>query len=184
MEKLKEQLIQADLNRLNVEMDNDEDLKILLNTKGKDFPQDSDYLCLIQELTEEYQERTLLDVINLALEWNFYGTKTHSLFSKAGDNLVGFVAYISNEKEVLQIKMFSFDLSRPNPVFIRDLENLINKLFNDGFEKISWSAMPQNKANKIYESAINKFNGTCWTKDNLVYYEIKNEGNFDNLYKR
>jgi len=172
MERLTEELILADINELHREMNTDPSLKKLLTTKAKDFPPDSEYLFLIRELTEHADE-TLLDIIEMSLKYSMRGTKTKSYFVKAKDRLIGFVAYIVMGNEIIEVKMFSFDVSRPNPVIIRDLENLVVKLLKEGFEKISWSAMPENGANAIYERAIAKFNGKSKMKDDIIRYVIE-----------
>ena len=67
--------------------------------------------------------------------------------------------------------MFSFDVNRPNPVILRDLEAMINMLL-DKYGVIFWDTVKENPANRIYQHAIEKYNGTKEEHGNLVYYTI------------
>jgi len=98
LNRLKEKLIPAVMDDIQAEMDKKDYLRQLLTTKGKNFPPDSKYLYLIQELTDDYKEKTLLDVIQTSITWNFRGTKSLSYFCKAGNDLIAFAACIVSSK--------------------------------------------------------------------------------------
>jgi len=170
--KLNEQFVLAHIQELYDAMDKDNKLRTLLTTKAQDLP--TTYLYLIEELTDNYIDKTLLYVIETSCNMHYKGTKTVSLFSKAGNQLIGFAAYIIRDNSIDEIKMFSFDINKPNIVMIRDLYNLINQFLKDNYKNISWSALIQNPANAIYQKAIERFNGTVEQKNNVYHYTILN----------
>ncbi len=147
----------CELDELDKAMENDSELNSLLTTEGKDLP--VEYRYLMGDVLSGWENKTLYDFIVLTLFAK--GDKYHSYFSKAGDKLVGFAAYevdltlrFRNYTFVSEIKMFSFDLKRPNPVLIQDLKTLIDQLLNEYFE-VTWVAVKENPANRIYEAAMN-----------------------------
>jgi hypothetical protein len=166
---LQEQLIPAQIHELTAAMSVDKGLYNFLTRKAKNLPRE--YLSLVQELTKDVENKTLLDVIKTGLTWNIRGTKTKCLFSKAGNKLLGFAAYIVRRNEVIEIKMFSFNPKRQRPVLIRELKELLKQLLQQ-YNKISWSAMEKNPANRIYQEAINEFDGSKVIENGIVYYYI------------
>jgi hypothetical protein len=152
-EHLQERLVSAELNDLMEEMSKDEKLCTFLNTEAKDLPEN--YRYLIQEITK-YEDKTLLDLIKTSLEWNIRVSKINCFFSKAGEKIVGFTAYVSSMNKVTEIKTFSFNSERTNPVILGDLKNLLEKLLHQ-FKSVHWTAMKKNKANFIYQRAIDEY---------------------------
>jgi len=168
---LQEQLVSANLNELKNAMGKDPELKTFLTTPAKDLP--LQYRFLIRELSEDLENVTLFYLIEASIKMHFKGTKTVSYFSKAGDKIVGFTAYIVRGTEVIEIKMFSFNPKRVNPVLFRDLDYLLSDLITK-FTKVSWSALKENPANAAYRRANNKYGGNLpYEEDGIIYYCIE-----------
>jgi hypothetical protein len=170
--RLREQLVPANLDELNKAMQADNNLASFLNTKAKDLPEE--YKFLIQEITSENENKTLLSAIQASLTWNIRGTKMVSYFSKAGNKLTGFAAYIVRDKEVLEIKMFSFTPLQSATILIKDLDILLAKLVTE-YSKISWTALEKNPANQMYQKANIKYGGKKLRKDEegIIHYCIE-----------
>ena len=169
---LNEELIPANLNDLTKEMDRNPNLKKLLNTKAADLPEKYKYL--VDEIYEEPSDVCLYDLIK---ESQQKLGKDKVFFSKNGDSLVGWAAFETDrsKKKVTEIKMFSFDLNKPNIVLLRDLHKLLEQLLSK-YEEVTWAAIKENPANKIYKSAINKYFGTIdESDDKVVVYSIKSK---------
>ena len=169
---LQEKLVPASMNELSNVMSVDKDLENFLNLKAEQLPEE--YLFLIQELTEDDKEKTLLNVIQTSLSWRLRGTELKCFFSKAGDKIIGFVAYIVRGNEVIEIKMFSFDPNNQNQFLIRDLNGLLINLLQQ-YEKVSWSALDNNSANSIYEKTINELGGYSKIENRMVFYCVERQ---------
>lgn len=165
-------LVQADMKKLENQMQDDESLMNLLLKPAKELPKK--YTYLLSELFPGWESATLYYLLDASFK-NVPNDQIY--FSMAGDKIVGWCAYTTEYNRQLkqvvvnEIKMFSFDINRPNPVMLRDLETLINMLLNK-YGVIFWGAVKENPANRIYERAIEKYNGTKEEHDNLVYYTI------------
>jgi len=163
---LEEQLVPAKMNDLNIAMQQNEELKKLLTTPSKNLPERYKYL--VDEITD-YENYTLLDIIDNTLKYKRF----IPYFSKMGNEMRGFVAYEVSKNEVSDIKLFSFDLSQAAVVLFRDLIILLDELVMK-YKKVSWLALKANPANKIYQKAIEKYNGTMEEIGNELHYCIDN----------
>ena len=165
-------LVQADMEKLENQMQDDESLMNLLLKPAKELPKK--YTYLLSELFPGWESATLYYLLDASFK-NVPNDQIY--FSMAGEKIVGWCAYTTEYNRQLkqvvvnEIKMFSFDINRPNPVMLRDLETLINMLLNK-YGVIFWGAVKENPANRIYERAIEKYNGTKEEHDNLIYYTI------------
>lgn len=172
LEKIFSSLVPCDLNLLKSQMEERPDLKKILTTKGIDLPEQ--YRYLISEELSDWQNATLYDLIT-----TFHGQKGEKLisnFSTAGEKIVGWVGYIVgknnfDEEIVLNIKMFSFDLSRPNPIILKDLRDLIYDLQND-YPEVRWLALKDNPANKIYRKFLDEIGGETIDFGNKWMYRV------------
>ena len=171
-ELIKSNLIRVDLNKLENQMQDDESLMNLLLKPANELPEK--YLYLISEVFAGWETTNLYHLIS---ETSTKVPKDQAYFSVAGDKIIGWCAYTTEynrqfkQEVVNEIKMFSFDVNRPNPVLLRDLETLINMLLNK-YGIIFWGAVKKNPANKIYERAIEKYHGTKEEYNDIVYYTI------------
>lgn len=174
----------CELDELDNEMSVNPELNTLLTTPGKDLP--IKYRYLMGSVLSDWENKTLYDFIVLTLFAK--GNKYHSYFSKAGNKFVGFAAYEVDSTcrfrpyvFVSEIKMFSFDLDRPNPVLIQDLKRLIDELLSQ-YKEVSWVAVKANPANRIYRAALNYYKDKYDVQVNsleeniLEYCIIKKEG--------
>ena len=165
-------LVQADMEKLESQMQDNESLMNLLLKPAGELPKKYSYL-----LAEVFDGWETTNLYHLIFETNTKVPKDQVYFSMAGNEIVGWCAYTTEYsrqfKQVVvnEIKMFSFDIDRPNPVLLRDLEMLINMLL-DKYGVIFWGAVKENPANRIYQRAIEKYNGTKEEHGNLVYYTI------------
>ena len=143
------------MSELDNEMEKDNNLKQLLYTPAQELPER--YLYLLTEVFPNVLKYTLYDLIEMSSN----KSNIYSYFSKAGDKIVGWCAYhvsedMDREDEVDEIKMFSFDLSRPNPVLLRDLHILLDNLL-EKYSSVSWAAVSENPATSVYEAALKKY---------------------------
>ena len=109
---------------------------------------------------------------------------TYSYFSVAGDNIVGWCSYQTsfnpelNKEIVSEIKMFSFDINKPDPVLMKDLKSLLDNLLKQ-YPQVSWEAVKENPANEIYQFVLNEYakNGFTVNKSDIqngiLVYTIK-----------
>jgi hypothetical protein len=165
-----EELTPTNLSLLNNRMKDDKDLELFLTTKAKDLP--TKYHYLVQDI-EEYKEYSLYDLMFWTLQGKLSGFTTGTvipMFSMLGTNPVGFVAYIVKNNEVIEIKMFSFN---PNgaTVLMRDLIILLDRLVKQ-YNNVSWTAFEGNPANRFYQKAMEKYNGTINKDGNKITYNI------------
>ena len=181
LNKLFSSLVPASLQELDTQMISDSELNTLLNTKGKYLPKN--YIYLLGEVISDWENKTLYDFIKLTMNNRRAGTELYTYFSISGNEIVGFAAYeVDNTKRfrpypfVSEIKMFSFDLSKPNPVLLRDLRNLLDKLI-DEYKEVTWIAVSDNPANKIYNRVLDFYNGKVNSLENgrLLEYCIYQE---------
>lgn len=71
--------------------------------------------------------------------------------------------------------MFSFDITRPNLVLIKDLRKLLEN-FLSKYKEVSWAALKENPANKIYKAAIKEYNGQFDDSDEkIIVYTIRKQ---------
>ena len=162
--RLQETTVKADLNLLDAQLETDTRLKALLDTPAKDLPEN--YRYLVDEIYEDEADKTLYYVIKESCS----RLKSTSFFSMAGDKIVGFFAYIIGAgNKVEEIKMFSFDLSRNNPVLAADLMRLLNGL-RETYAEINWNALKKNLANEQYRKAIKLVNGTVTEVSDKIYH--------------
>lgn len=180
LEMIYSTLVRADLSELDKQMNANSKLKELMTTEGKDLP--NDYSYLLGEVVDNWETFTLHDFVRLTINNHRPGTEIHCYFSMSGDDIVGFAAYeVDSSKRyrnytfVSEIKMFSFDLSRPNPVLIRDLKMLLDKLINE-YKEVTWIAVADNPANKIYRQAITDYKGKVIPLENGRLYEYSITG--------
>lgn len=148
-------LSECNLSELDRQIEEDESLRFL-KAPSKDLPER--YLYLLTEIFPEALEYSLYDLIKMSIGYK----NTYSYFSKSGDKITGWCAYqtgfdMHSKKEVVkEIKMFSFDINKPNPVLMGDLQTLIEKLL-DQYGYVSWQAVKENPANRIYESVLKRY---------------------------
>ena len=169
---LNEELVPAEISELNIEMDNNPNLKQLLYTKAVDLPEKYKYL--VGEIYEDYEDVCLYDLI---IQSQKKLGKDKVFFSRTKQRLVGWAAYETDKlkNKVTEIKMFSFDLNKPNVVLLRDLYKLLDYLITK-YDEVTWAAIKENPANKIYKSAINKYSGIIDdSNDKIVVYTIKSK---------
>lgn len=165
-------LIQADRKLLEEQMSKDKSLSELLLKPAGELPEK--YTYLLAELFPGWETATLYYLLDASFK-NVPNDQIY--FSMAGDKIVGWCAYTTEYNRQLrqtvvnEIKMFSFDVNRPNPVILRDLETMINMLL-DEYGVIFWGAVKENPANRIYKRAIEKYHGTKEEYYGLVYYTI------------
>jgi hypothetical protein len=167
-ELLTEQLVTAKWDDLKIAMQQDRELNVFLNTPAKNLP--DNYKYLVREIDSSIENETLLTIIKMSFS-NFGRGTIFPLFSKSGSKITGFAAYILNGREVTAIKMFSLNPQGVAPVLIRDLTGLLDTLIAQ-YDKVSWDAMRDNPANKIYQSAIKKYGGTATENGDEVHYSI------------
>lgn len=154
LNKIQERIEVADLKKLEQQMKESGDLKTLLTTPAIDLPKKYGYLvCEIYD--DDYKDKTLYYLIKQSCK----RLPTTSFFSYAGDKITGFFAYIVGANNCIsEIKMFSFDVLKPNPVLLNDMFKLLEDL-RKKYKTISWSAMKANEANSMYAKAIEKYGG-------------------------
>ena len=68
--------------------------------------------------------------------------------------------------------MFSFDLNTLNVVLLRDLRTLLDDLVKR-YPLVSWVAVKENPANRIYERVIKQYGGYVESNDRLNFYYIE-----------
>jgi len=169
MENLNEQLVTAKINDLHCVMQQDKELAKFLTTPAKELP--IQYRYIVQEINNNENE-TLYNLINVTC--NYYKNTVKSYFSKVGTKLTGFIAYAHtrNNDEIYEIKMFSFNPNRSATVFLADVIHFFDELTKT-YKKITWAAIKENPANKIYQKAIEKYGGISEVKGNEVHYRIE-----------
>lgn len=171
---LKEELCSASLSDLDKQIEADADLKRLLTTKAINLPKK--YKFLVDEVFAESDEVSLYDLIKQS-QAKLGSDKV--FFSKSGEKINGWAGYDTDifNKKVMEIKMFSFDITRPNPVLIKDLRKLLEKLLSK-YEEVSWAALKANPANKIYKAAVSKYHGQFDDSDEkIIVYTIRKQVN-------
>lgn len=154
-DEINSSLSECNLAELDEQINSDDELRQFLYTPASELPQQ--YLYLITEIFPEALKYTLYDL----MEFTFSYKNTVSYFSKAGDKIIGWCGYhiskdVDGIERVDEIKMFSFDLSKPNPVLLRDLQSLLDDLL-EKYSSVSWTAVKENPANRIYESVLDKY---------------------------
>ncbi len=154
----------ADLSKLDAQLETDTELKTLLNTPANDLPENYKYI--IDEIYKDEADKTLYYVIKESCN----RLKSTSFFFMAGDKIVGFFAYIiGTDNKIDEIKMFSFNSDRNNPILAADLIRILKKL-RETYVEISWEAVKDNPANEQYEKVINTFNGTVKEVSSKFYH--------------
>ena len=171
---LKSSLVHIDMSELDKQMKSDYELREILTTPAEDLPYRYSYL--LGEVFAGWKALTLYDLIKQSFD-KLGNDKVY--FSKAGNKLVGWAAYEVDATcrfrpytFVSEIKTFSFDVKRPNPVLFRDLKELLDKLIEE-YKEVTWIAVKENPANDIYEKVIKVYNGTRKDiNDKLFEYSI------------
>ena len=170
-------LTNCDLSKLDKQIELNDNLKFL-KSPAKDLPKR--YLYLLSEVFPGITNYSLYDLIKMA---NGY-KDTYSYFSVAGDNIVGWCSYQTsfnpelNKEIVSEIKMFSFDINKPDPVLMKDLKSLLDNLLKQ-YPQVSWEAVKENPANEIYQFVLNEYakNGFTVNKSDIqngiLVYTIK-----------
>ena len=173
---IQSQLVRCDLSELDMQMNNDNQLKELLTTPASKLPKKYHYL--LAELFDGWEEKTLYELIKSTV---FSYKKIKSYFSKSGDKITGWCAYevnydrILNSDVVTELKMFSFDLDKLNVTLMRDLKTLLDNLLEQ-YPLVSWAAIEENDFNDSYRYVLKTYNElgykTSEYKDNkgvLIY---------------
>jgi hypothetical protein len=168
---IEEQMVPASLKDLKMAMLQDQELNVFLNTPATELP--DNYKYLVGELTNEIEDTTLFHIIYATLNWKISGLEIHSFFSKSGDKFKGVVAYMTKGNEVVEIKTFSFNPSQGGgAILIRDFDPLIDELVKK-YDKVSWRAVKDNPANKIYQRVIEKYDGQSKNIGDVIEYVIQ-----------
>ena len=161
LERFDEQLEQADLKKLDSEINKNDEYKFL-KIPYKELPEQ--YQNLIAQELNEPDTSSLYDLMNMTRI--AFGSQ-NTLFSKMGNKLTGWVG-IKPRKDgsVGNIKMFSFLDPNKNYVIWKDLRILLEiLLFDIGYHTVSWAAVKSNEdAVKGYDLIL------------AMYFE---NGNFD-----
>ena len=163
---LEEHLVSANLDDLKLAMEQDKALASFLNTPAKDLPEHYKYL--VQEISNDVENETLYNLILMSLR----ARRVIPYFSKSGSKITGFAAYQVANNEVTEIKIFTFNPKQgTGVVLIRDLITLLDELV-EKYDKVSWAAMKDNPANKIYKKAVEKYSGHIDEDGELIHYTI------------
>lgn len=151
-----------DLSELDEAMEKDEHLRELMKTPIRSLP-DSPIGLSYRYFSNLPSYMTLYDALSLTLESYFMDGKF--FYSKAGDQMVGFIGYeiapriIHNMGPYIRnISAISFDLEKPNTVLARDTITEIMKLRKE-YSKIRWTSFPENPASEMYEKFCRKLGG-------------------------
>lgn len=156
--RFNEHIFPASISDLQKEMQKNKDLDILLNTVARDLEKNIDtkkYTYLIGELLPEYQNNTLLDIVETSLRLLPEGRCYFSV--NDSNSLRGFIAYVKGQDNyVRQIKTFSFNPTAKDLTLATDLENFVVGLCSK-YDFVSWSAITNNPVNVGYQIALNKF---------------------------
>ena len=153
-DKLDEKLVVATRNEfdfLKTQIEQNLTLKKQLTIPLKELPQ---YNHLYTGLPH-VGEHSLLAV----LEFLVIEGDSKLLFSKAGNQFTGFIAYMEKGKIIFGIKMASFfdDKVKANNILANDLRNFINKEMPK-HDVIEWEVEKDNKhAIDLYQKAIPKW---------------------------
>ena len=171
---IKNNLVDVDLDELKRQMATNPSTHKVLTTPAYELP--VEYTYLIGETFPNWEDCTLLELIIISQRSLPYKS---CFFSKTGSEITGWCAYTididEGGKYVSNLKMFSFDIFRPNVVLLRDLKSLIDTLLED-YYKISWIAVKSNPANKIYEKVIENYKGKSFDLDDrIIRYVIQNK---------
>ena len=152
--KLNEQLVAADkqeFDLLKSQIDRNPMLKKMLTTPIREIPQ---YEFIHNEIygAGAYPLLSLLE---------FFVIEGHGklLFSKAGNNFIGFIIYVEKGRDITHIKMASFydDRVKANGMIAKDLRNFIASEM-PSHNKIEWEVDKDNKhAIAMYQEAIPKW---------------------------
>lgn len=168
---LTEQLVPANIELLKQAMQDDKELHKFLNTPARELPEHYKYL--VGEITNDYANITLYTLIDMTLIYNRF----KPYFSMSGNKITGFAAYEVKGNRVTELKIFTLNKQKGGGVvLIKDLISLLDNLINT-YEKVSWSAFKENPANKIYQKAIEKYNGNVVEECNEFHYTIKQKDN-------
>ncbi|GHU69315.1 hypothetical protein FACS189450_01980 [Spirochaetia bacterium] len=158
LDKFHERFIPATLDNIEAKMKSDKKLAKFLTTPAESLPEE--YLCLMQELIDANEalfdeNKTLFNVIETSIKWR---PKTFSWFSAAGNSYASFAAYIVFGNKVVEVKIFSLNPYRPNPVLAIDFDILLGELVST-YPVVSWTAKKENPANAMYRAANLKYKG-------------------------
>ena len=171
-------LSSCSISELDDLLEKNSELKELMFAPAKDLPQRYQYI--LEDLSDDSMNYyTLYALVLSCLGW----PGVYSYFSKAGDDPVGWCAYhvsegIDDVDRVDELKMFSFDLSKPNVVLLRDLKNLLDTLLQR-YTSVSWRANFNNPANEIYEQVLEEYGNKGFkvkksNREKGFYYTVSN----------
>ena len=169
---IKNNLVRVNLEELKQQMKKDSSIHKVLTTPAYELP--VEYTYLLGETFPNWEDCTLLELILTSQRSLPEGC---CFFSKTGSEITGWCAYTididEGGKYISNLKMFSFNIFRPNVVLLRDLKSLVDTLLED-YYKVSWIAVKGNPANKIYQKIINDYKGTSFDLDNkIIRYVIR-----------
>lgn len=160
-----------DLSELDEAMEKDEHLRELMETPIGSLPESPIGLSY-KYFSNLPDYMTLYNALSMTLESFFMNG--NFFYSKAGDQMVGFLGYEIAPKVIhnmgpyiRNISAISFDLDKPNAVLVRDTITEIMKLRKQ-YYIIRWTCFPENPANEMYEKFCRKLGGEI--------KEIKEEG--------
>jgi carbonic anhydrase/acetyltransferase-like protein (isoleucine patch superfamily) len=168
---IEKKLVPAELDILHLLMEEDKNIKALLNSPSKDLP--LEYSCLVGELFREPEYKTLYDVI----EKSFFGllmpdTIIQKFFLVDSKKIIGFFGYKANRGMVSNFKIFTFKPSlNDNIIPIDKLHNLFEELFTK-YEKINFYTLKKNPSNKIYQEILEKYDYSIEFNEDRINYCI------------
>ena len=161
-----------DLSELDTAMEKDEKLRELMETPIGDLPE-SPLGLSYSYFSNLPPNMTLYDALGLTLESFF--RDGDFFYSKAGDQMVGFIGYEVVPKFIYNLGPYirnimavSFDLDKPNTVLVRDTINEIMKLRKE-YTKIRWTSFPDNPASEMYEKFCKRLGGTVRNIEEMGY---------------
>jgi hypothetical protein len=150
--KLQERLVSAtrqEFDALQAQIEVNPLLKKQLKTLLGDLPQ---YRYLYSRAQSYLDDYTLFDLLDFIA--NKEG-KAKVLFSKAGNDFIGFILYVDNGSTISGIKIASFfdDETKAASVMTRDLRAFLTKEIQS-HKLITWEAYFRNAANAQYQKAV------------------------------
>jgi len=163
-----ERIVRAKWSDLEYAMEQDKELSTLLNTPVKDLPKN--YRFLADELFNDVENETLYHFIAMSLTFSIIIYKIY--YIKSDSKITSIAACHIGYDEVYEIKMLSFNpLQSSCVVRIRDFNILLDD-FIKKYKKISWSAMKENPANRVYQEVIENYGGNMKEQDGCIHYCI------------
>ncbi|MGN0729142.1 hypothetical protein [Treponema sp.] len=156
--RFKESLEKADIQVLDDFLEKNKSIKQILDTPAKEL-MNTEYKYLISSINPKKENVTLYALICSAMMSIVLAIKSFFYIDVKTKELKG--TLICSGPEIVDIKMFSFDIDHPNVALARDLSNLIPEL-KEKYTCIKWDALKENPANKAYQK-IARENGGSFT---------------------